>query len=48
MRITFKMAEKYNRGIHMNLSEREVFDVFIPDHPLSEARRFVSEITKMN
>ncbi len=34
----------YTRGIRMNRSEQERFDVLFPAHPLSELRKFVKEI----
>ena len=38
----------YTRGALMNASEGELYDELFPDHPLSVARRFVSEIVKAN
>lgn len=32
----------YDKGIPMNLSEREGVDAFFPEHPLSQAREFLS------
>lgn len=32
----------YEKGIPMNLSEREGVDAFFPDHPLSQAREFIA------
>ena len=34
----------YTRGVRMNRSEQERFDVLFPAHPLSELRKFVKEI----
>lgn len=38
----------FSKGIQMNLSESEQYDVMFPEHPLSEARRFVAEILCKN
>ena len=34
----------YTKGVRMNRSEQERFDVLFPAHPLSELRKFVKEI----
>ena len=39
---------EYKKGNCMNCSERMEYDALFPDHPLSEARRFVAELTELN
>ena len=38
----------YTRGVRMNCSERREFDEQFPQHPLSEARRFLQELVSLN
>ena len=38
----------YTRGTLMNCSEKKGFDAQFPQHPLSEARRFVTELIALN
>ena len=35
-------------GNMMNLSERREYDELFPNHPLSETRRFVTEVIGLN
>jgi len=37
---------EYTKGITMNLSERSGLDAWFPDHPLSQAREFVTALTE--
>ena len=38
----------YKHGVCMNCSEEKKFDAQFPQHPLSEARRFVAELVGLN
>ena len=38
----------FDHGNMMNMSERREYDELFPAHPLSEARRFVTEMIKIN
>ena len=40
--------ETYNKGLRMNLAEKEEYDVVFPEHPLSEARNLVKIIIEKN
>lgn len=40
--------ETYNKGLRMNLAEKEEYDVAFPEHPLSEARNLVKIIIEKN
>lgn len=40
--------ETYNKGLRMNLAEKEEYDVAFPEHPLSEARNFVKIVIEKN
>ena len=39
---------EYDRGIPMNCSEKKEYDSQFPQHPLSEARRFIAELINLN
>lgn len=38
----------YDKGITMNLSEREIYDEYFPEHCLSQLRSFVSQFLEIN
>ena len=40
--------ENYKRGLLMNLSEQPQYDTLFPEHPLSEARRFIEYVVESN
>lgn len=40
--------ENYKRGITMNLSEKEEYDVMFPHHPLSQTRNLIKYIIENN
>ena len=40
--------ENYKKGLLMNLSEQSQYDTLFPEHPLSEARRFIEYVIENN
>ncbi len=40
--------ENYKRGLLMNLSEQSQYDELFPEHPLSEARKFIEYVVESN
>ena len=40
--------ETYNKGLRMNIAEKEEYDAIFPQHPLSEARKFIKIVIENN